>query len=633
MADAPDTPDNALPTSDELRACLWAAALAASPEKDCRRYSTALLRDAEVAKSAGNTGEYRALRFLGHLTSMAFRLDQPAAPLVAYIRMGTSRSAALEDFEAEHLALLKGFAPTVSDGELKARVCDVLWLGARDHVAAAEAVDAYLQSAATLEHPEHWTGSVQRLERAAQLAVALRRMELVDRVLAVVDGMLQKYAGSDPLYLSAKLMELLLKYRKGDPAACARIAETAAAASEAKGDLHRASTYLELKATWQRRANDAAGANETLKRIGENWASLAEKAASGEKPAFSDAVMHAQRALEALQKAAGTRDRRRVVHAALLRYQEGSLNDLKRFEVTRDVTHLVKRAEELVAGKQPGDALVALALAYEARPVKDLRKQVEHQAREHPFSYLFSSVVLTNQGRVAAQRGSLLGGTPEESEAAVHAEMCRYLTTHHSLLGQTLIEPARRRIVFEHEIREGQLQALLAQSPFVPPGRDAIYAKGLWAGLQGDFIAATHLLIPQIEHSVRVLLSQRIGVLTSNLKSDGAQDELDLNTTLRMPEINDLVGEDIAFDLRALLIERFGSNLRNRFAHGLMHQTEFMSYAGAYLWWVCLYLCLAPLVLPAHENSDAESNPKEAGSGEVVAPVAPEVPTPTDGQT
>lgn len=397
--------------------------------------------------------------------------------------------------------------------------------------------------------------------------------------------------------MSAKLMELLLKHRRGEPAVCVEIAERAATVSETSGDLRRAATYLELKATWQRRMNDEAGAYTTLTRIGENSVKAATQAASGENPTFGEAVMHAQRALEALKKVPGTRERRRAIHMNLLKYQKQSMNELKRFEATKDVTELVKSSENLVSGKQASDALVTLALAYRPRSVNELRKNVKEQAGEHPISYLFSSVILTNQGRVAAQRGSLLGGTPEETEAALVAEMSQNLTMHHSLLGQALIEPARRIIIYEHNIREAQFRLLLSQSPFVPRGREALYAKGLWAGLYGDFTTSTHILIPQIEHSVRILLAQRAGALTSSLKSDGVQDELDLNTMLRMSESNDVFGEDIAFDLRTLLIERFGSNLRNRFAHGLMHQHELQSYEGAYLWWISLYLCLAPIVV------------------------------------
>ena len=608
-----DAIDNTLPTTGELCTSGWAAVIANCDEMVCSKYSTAFFREAEAAKTYDRTGIYRALRFLAHLTSMAFRLDQSATPLVAQFQMETSRSAAPEDFDEDHLALLRDLVPGVSDPELKSRICDVLWINSRDHAAAEDAINAYLASAAALEDPEHWTSGVERVERAAQLAAALRRQELFDRVLNAVQQMLDKYAGSDPLYLSAKLLELLLKYRRGDPTACAEVADTAATASERVGDLHRAATYLELKAAWQRRADDGAGANDTLTRIGENWANAAEKAATGDAPVFSQAVMHAQRALEALQKAAGTRDRRREIHSALLRYQEASLKELKPFEVSQDVTHLVQRAEALVAGKQAVDALAALALAYRPRALGELREHVTRLAGKHPLSYLFSSVALTNQGRVAAQRGSLLGGTSGEAEAALLAEVSRHLATHQILLGQTLVEPARRRIIREHEVREADLRALLAQSPFVPEGREALFAKGLWAGLHGDFTASTHILIPQIEHSIRVLLSLRTGALTSNLRSDGVQDELDLNTTLRMSEIDTLLGEDMALDLRTLLVERFGSNLRNRFAHGLMHQNQFVSYEGAYLWWLGLHLCLAPLLLAAAPTEDA-AEPTPAGN-------------------
>lgn len=81
MGNAPDTPDNALPTSDEFCACAWRAAIAKCSEKECRRYSVAFFLAADAAKAAGNTSEYRALRLLGDLTSMALRFDQPAAPL------------------------------------------------------------------------------------------------------------------------------------------------------------------------------------------------------------------------------------------------------------------------------------------------------------------------------------------------------------------------------------------------------------------------------------------------------------------------------------------------------------------------------------------------------------------------
>jgi hypothetical protein len=59
-----------------------------------------------------------------------------------------------------------------------------------------------------------------------------------------------------------------------------------------------------------------------------------------------------------------------------------------------------------------------------------------------------------------------------------------------------------------------------------------------------------------------------------------------------MPELEQIFGPDIAFDLRGILIERFGGNMRNEFAHGLMPEGAFYQPTAAYLWWLVLHLCV-----------------------------------------
>lgn len=46
------------------------------------------------------------------------------------------------------------------------------------------------------------------------------------------------------------------------------------------------------------------------------------------------------------------------------------------------------------------------------------------------------------------------------------------------------------------------------------------------------------------------------------------------------------------FDLQGLLVERFGANLRNRMAHGLMADIEFTTPTVLYLWWLVLRICV-----------------------------------------
>ncbi len=113
------------------------------------------------------------------------------------------------------------------------------------------------------------------------------------------------------------------------------------------------------------------------------------------------------------------------------------------------------------------------------------------------------------------------------------------------------------------------------------------------------------MLIPQIENSMRYIL-RRKGVITSGIDSSGIQDEHSLNETLFTTELNEVFGDDIIFDLQGLLVERFGVNLRNRMAHGLMDHTSFFSIHASYMWAITLRLCCWPLII--HKYQDRKSS-------------------------
>jgi hypothetical protein len=63
-----------------------------------------------------------------------------------------------------------------------------------------------------------------------------------------------------------------------------------------------------------------------------------------------------------------------------------------------------------------------------------------------------------------------------------------------------------------------------------------------------------------------------------------------------MPDIEATLGEDLLFDLRGILVEKPGSNLRNRMAHGLMSNAAFYDFPSVYLWWLLLKLCCLPIL-------------------------------------
>jgi len=194
--------------------------------------------------------------------------------------------------------------------------------------------------------------------------------------------------------------------------------------------------------------------------------------------------------------------------------------------------------------------------------VDKLKEDVKKHANQYPLQHIFGGVAVNNMGKVIGQQASMLSSDPNEVEEATRQNMLKHAEYHRLVVTQSVIEPARHQIIIEHNPQLSDTLPLIYNNPFVPEGREMIYAEGLLKGLEGDFLSAMHLLIPQIENTMRYILRKN-GALTSNIDSEGIQDERSLNDTLFRPEIIEIFGDDIIFDLQGLLVERFGANLRN----------------------------------------------------------------------
>ena len=183
---------------------------------------------------------------------------------------------------------------------------------------------------------------------------------------------------------------------------------------------------------------------------------------------------------------------------------------------------------------------------------------------------------------------------------------------HRRLTVYGQIVPARERIMLEHTVDEGAVADLVESSPFVPPGRQEIFRRGLVAGFRGDFLVSTHLLIPELENSLRYQL-RLSGGIASRMKTDGTQPERMLPDLLKEAGLIGMFPQDLVFDLESLLVEQGGPNLRHQLAHGMLEQHEYYSHAAQYLWWSVLRLCVLPLIHMRSEDDVSVS--RESGDG------------------
>ena len=132
---------------------------------------------------------------------------------------------------------------------------------------------------------------------------------------------------------------------------------------------------------------------------------------------------------------------------------------------------------------------------------------------------------MTRDGRVAAKydRSNLNNKEGPETQDTLWQDMIQHYYFLINLVVQASIFPCLQVINAEHRVTERFMLVLCQNSDVVPAGREMLWAKGLFFGFKGDFVISTHLLIPQVEHLVRVFIKE-FGIKTTTLDSNGIRD-------------------------------------------------------------------------------------------------------------
>lgn len=107
-----------------------------------------------------------------------------------------------------------------------------------------------------------------------------------------------------------------------------------------------------------------------------------------------------------------------------------------------------------------------------------------------------------------------------------------------------------------------------------------------------DFASCLHILVPQLENALRLMLP-KLGLSTSVINDVGSVKEKTLGAILREPKIIELLGEPMLYNIRSLLEDKRGDNLRNDIAHGLISYEHCTKNNANAL--VCIYILLLRL--------------------------------------
>lgn len=122
-------------------------------------------------------------------------------------------------------------------------------------------------------------------------------------------------------------------------------------------------------------------------------------------------------------------------------------------------------------------------------------------------------------------------------------------------------------------------------SLFIPEDRKMLFARGIYAGFKNDFTTSAHILVPQLENSLKYVLKSQ-GILTAKIYDEIQHDNM-------FGGILDIYikknGNDIFSELKDFFLENSSVNFRNELCHGLLSPFVIEHY-GIYVWWLTLKL-------------------------------------------
>lgn len=212
----------------------------------------------------------------------------------------------------------------------------------------------------------------------------------------------------------------------------------------------------------------------------------------------------------------------------------------------------------------PKDILFKLAGGF-IPDTEDIKKSLEKQIIENPFSSMLPSEIVNDEGLPIAKLKPL----NEDLDSHVNKEVNRSL-----YFQKIFFQPVFEKIRKEHILSKEDIISFLEKSPLFE--KDDIFLKNFVdMYFNNDSISAIHLIVPQIENAFRRLIQLNNGnIIKAN--NYGGHYYISLGDLLRNPIISQIYNEKIQIYFIVLLVDPMGWNIRNNVSHGLVN-SEFFS--------------------------------------------------------
>ena len=541
----------------------------------------------------------KALRLLSNACSMVLTPEKKDEPFTPFMVMCGKRSIISEDFLEEEIDFFVQIVDQIDNNWLKARLADLIWLrqAPSNYRFALLAIDAY----STINFKkETWKyGCLDCWERGIKLSHTLGK-SAVDHLDNIENNILHEFqsATKQDGSLCWQLVNILERNNLGqnNREMIAQKLEKLAMQFSSDGDWNDSREYYKLADKWFSMDSNKEKSISMKVALAEELIKEAEETPSHmlKNTLYEKAIQTYRTIPNTMRAQHHVNDRITELRRLLEESGEKSLSEMHQISTSDvDLSLLAENSRNSVSNKTRIEAFKALCNIHPGVDADETRKMALEQIREYPFLSSIQATAITPDGRVAAKRpGISLGNTSsQDDEIIISAEMTRNYCILINIIVSGGIYPGLDILTTEHKLCETDFIDLVTQSSIVPNDRKKIWTKALFAGYNKDFLTAVHLLVPQIEHIVRLMLKQR-GVQTTNLDSKGIENENGLSSLMALQETEEILGKNLSFEIKSLFCDPFGPNLRNNIAHGLLDDDTCQSACAIYAWWFGLKLVL-----------------------------------------
>ncbi len=493
------------------------------------------------------------------------------------------RTSIPADFRGKQSDIFSDLVPKINNQTLKARLADISWQNDRSEIGMAKhAVTAYTQSVREVLKKNHRknnsVGVYHFLLRALQISYTkgskvpeTEISDLKQLVSEVANNCLEnnEYQGF------IRISRLRLTYSINEPADIAN--DTEILATKQSTELYHQRELWKLAIEAYHKSNNKEKKENSQIKAAEcliNQAELFEGSGISAAKYLLDAIAE-------LSQVPGTKQRRKEIEAKLIEVQKQIPDQMMGFSKEVDITPFVNLVRNCLGGLDLPETLREFAFLHKPYDPDSLKEQVQQLYEKNPIMAMMPIQVVDWEGRYTSKSYS----PGEEGWVRLKIfeieRLCRQTAAY-------MIEQARIIIQSEHNIFLEHFRILAEHTCFIHQDKKDIIISGLEDFFLGKYISSLHILVPQLESSLRHVL-KLADVNTSKLQNDMTQELLTFsqilnneNTRLKLDEI---FGKELVFEMDNLFNYKGGPALRHRLSHGLLSDYECKGPDAIYACW------------------------------------------------